>query len=245
MNVTKVTKIGSTSAPVPNVAMSSQKQSTPQNGIYQKQFISNGSTYAANANSNYANINTFHQNGPPVARKIITQPPPPQLVSHHHHHHQQQQQYQNQYQQQHQQHQQQPALSVSKSSISNSSSLSSSSSHSASPNNVKFIGFHTEKIDEREKYLTAKYPNHQMALIKKRLKVEFWIDDKLKVLYNGNDSSNDDYEICPDDLVDSLLDFDSDSERKSYIIEKLQTAKQSKEQIIQFADELLVKLRML
>jgi hypothetical protein len=52
-------------------------------------------------------------------------------------------------------------------------------------NTVKFIDFHaTEKIDDREKYLTAKYPNHQMALIKKRLKVEFWIDDRLKYLYN-------------------------------------------------------------
>jgi hypothetical protein len=80
-----------------------------------------------------------------------------QQAQQHHHHHQQQQQ-----QQQQQQHNNQ---------------------HSNS-NNVKFTGFHTEKIDEREKYLTAKYPNHQMALIKKRLKVEFWIDDKLKLLFN-------------------------------------------------------------
>ena len=50
--------------------------------------------------------------------------------------------------------------------------------------NVKFIGFFENKIDEREKYLTAKYPNHQMALIKKRLKVEFWIDEQMKHLFN-------------------------------------------------------------
>ena len=50
---------------------------------------------------------------------------------------------------------------------------------------MKFDDFNsTENLDEREKYLTAKYPNHQMALIKKRLKVEFWIDDRLKYLYN-------------------------------------------------------------
>ena len=55
-----------------------------------------------------------------------------------------------------------------------------------SPNNngnVKFSTHVKEKIDEREKYLTAKYPNHQMLLIKKRLKVEFWIDEQLKHLF--------------------------------------------------------------
>lgn len=49
--------------------------------------------------------------------------------------------------------------------------------------NVKFSTHVKEKIDEREKYLTAKYPNHQMLLIKKRLKVEFWIDEQLKYLF--------------------------------------------------------------
>ena len=29
--------------------------------------------------------------------------------------------------------------------------------------NVKFTGHFKDKIDEREKYLTAKYPNHQMV----------------------------------------------------------------------------------
>ena len=29
--------------------------------------------------------------------------------------------------------------------------------------NVKFSGQFKDKIDEREKYLTAKYPNHQMV----------------------------------------------------------------------------------
>ena len=76
--------------------------------------------------------------------------------------------------------------------------------------NVNFSGLFKEKIDNREKYLTAKYPNHQMALIKKRLKVEFWIDDKLKLLFQiKEDSVREDYEICPNDLVDTLLDIDS------------------------------------
>ena len=63
-------------------------------------------------------------------------------------------------------------------------SCSSSSTSSTGSVNVKFTGFFKDKIDEREKYLTAKYPNHQMALIKKRLKVEFWIDEQLKNLFN-------------------------------------------------------------
>ena len=83
-------------------------------------------------------------------------------------------QQQQQQQQQQQTQQSQQSKSTNKNSILNSNS-----------NSVKFIDFHpTEKIDEREKYLTAKYPNHQMALIKKRLKVEFWIDDRLKYLYD-------------------------------------------------------------
>ena len=35
---------------------------------------------------------------------------------------------------------------------------------------------------KREKYLTAKYGAHQMALIRKRLKVEMWMFDQLQEL---------------------------------------------------------------
>jgi hypothetical protein len=67
----------------------------------------------------------------------------------------------------------------------NSSNSTTSSTSSTGSVNVKFTGcFLKDKIDEREKYLTAKYPNHQMALIKKRLKVEFWIDEQLKYLFD-------------------------------------------------------------
>jgi hypothetical protein len=36
----------------------------------------------------------------------------------------------------------------------------------------------------REKHLTAKYPKHQMGLIRKRLAVEDWIDAELKKLFD-------------------------------------------------------------
>jgi len=43
---------------------------------------------------------------------------------------------------------------------------------------------------EREKFLTAKYGAHQMALIRKRLKVEMWMYDHLQKLFtNEVDSS--------------------------------------------------------
>lgn len=71
-------------------------------------------------------------------------------------------------------------------SLNSSSKMINSCSSNTGSVNVKFSGFFKDKIDEREKYLTAKYPNHQMALIKKRLKVEFWIDEQLKYLFNIN-----------------------------------------------------------
>ena len=40
----------------------------------------------------------------------------------------------------------------------------------------------SENEKQREKYLTAKYGAHQMALIRKRLKVEMWMFDQLQIL---------------------------------------------------------------
>ena len=48
----------------------------------------------------------------------------------------------------------------------------------------KAVNFSTNPENEkhREKYLTAKYGAHQMALIRKRLKVEMWMFDQLQKL---------------------------------------------------------------
>jgi hypothetical protein len=48
----------------------------------------------------------------------------------------------------------------------------------------KAVNFSTNPSGEkkREKYLTAKYGAHQMALIRKRLKVEMWMFDQLQEL---------------------------------------------------------------
>lgn len=88
-----------------------------------------------------------------------------------------------------------------------------------------------------------------MQLIRKRLKVEFWLDDQLRFLYDLKDvsdamilicffvvyefislgqdeSSLDDHDHCPGDLIDSLLDMDDDSQRRQYLLEKLTNVKQ-------------------
>lgn len=51
------------------------------------------------------------------------------------------------------------------------------------------VGFRTnaskdEYQEERKKYLTAKYPQHQMRLIRKRLQAEDWLDNQLRILYD-------------------------------------------------------------
>lgn len=55
-----------------------------------------------------------------------------------------------------------------------------------SPRNVSFgrnINRDEEK-EKRQKYLTARYGQHQMMLIRKRLAVEDWLYDKLREMYN-------------------------------------------------------------
>ncbi|OTF77375.1 phosphatase 1 regulatory subunit 14B-like protein, partial [Euroglyphus maynei] len=50
------------------------------------------------------------------------------------------------------------------------------------------VNFNTDdkKISERKKrYLTAKYGQHQMNLIKKRLKVETWMYEQLQFLFDS------------------------------------------------------------
>ena len=48
------------------------------------------------------------------------------------------------------------------------------------PKNTDLYGY-----NERKKYLTAKYGQHQMRLIRKRLAVEDWVDTELRRLYDA------------------------------------------------------------
>ena len=57
-------------------------------------------------------------------------------------------------------------------------------------NHVNFGSEDTDIQDRKKKYLTAKYGQHQMNLIKKRLRVEMWMYEQLALLYDTNVSVN-------------------------------------------------------
>ena len=50
------------------------------------------------------------------------------------------------------------------------------------PSKVVNFPCSAEGGEKREKYLTAKYGAHQMAMIRKRLKVEMWMFDQLQII---------------------------------------------------------------
>jgi len=105
------------------------------------------------------------------------------------------------------------------------------------------VNFSTEKVDlsdRKKKYLTAKYGQHQMNLIKKRLRVEMWMYEQLQELYKTSGNS-DEIEID----LDELLDMEEDFGRKEWLRSKLIDAKQSKDIVESFIVELLEKAKTL
>lgn len=99
-----------------------------------------------------------------------------------------------------------------------------------------------EEKDKRQKYLTAKYGQHQMMLIRKRLAVEDWLYDKLRELYDCQDDSDD--HNCKLDLED-VLNLDTDVERREYAQRELVNAQVSREEVERFIDELIKKSKTL
>jgi len=96
---------------------------------------------------------------------------------------------------------------------------------------------------ERERYLTAKYPKHQMGLIRKRLAVEDWIDAELKRLFNISDEDYETYDTILD--LDELLNLDTDPQRSQFIQEKIAHAPQSTSELDKFTEGLLQRARTL
>merc|ERR1719483_55652 len=103
-----------------------------------------------------------------------------------------------------------------------------------SPRGVGFSIVKDSHSEKKKKYLTAKYGQHQMLLIKKRLKVEMWVFDELRKLY---ESEGDDHDCDLD--VEDLLNCDTDSERRQYAERQLADAKQSRDHVNKFIEELL------
>lgn len=89
-------------------------------------------------------------------------------------------------------------------------------------------------MQDRTKYLTAKYGPHQMNLIRKRLAVESWLYDQLIYIFDDKD--------CDVELeLDELLDIENPHSRRLWVQRKLVNAKRSQDEVQKFIEELLVK----
>ncbi|KAI0237895.1 hypothetical protein LSAT2_011502 [Lamellibrachia satsuma] len=95
--------------------------------------------------------------------------------------------------------------------------------------------------NERKKYLTAKYGQHQMRLIRKRLAVEDWVDEELRRLY---DADEDDTYDCEIDL-DELLDLDEETDRRLFVQERVANVTKSQDVVDKFIEDLLEKAQTL
>lgn len=101
-----------------------------------------------------------------------------------------------------------------------------------------------EVKERREKFLTAKYGSHQMALIRKRLAVEMWLYDELQKLYETpKDSTAASQEVDVD--IDELLDMDNDDRRRQHLTALLVDAKKPQKDVHKFINELLDKAKTL
>jgi len=107
----------------------------------------------------------------------------------------------------------------------------------------KAVNFSTNPENEkhREKYLTAKYGAHQMALIRKRLKVEMWMFDELQNLQDSENESTKELDID----LDEILDMDDEIQRKIFLMKVLSDSNCSKEIVNKFVDDLLERAKTL
>lgn len=117
---------------------------------------------------------------------------------------------------------------------------------SKSEDSAGSVGFHMPcpgvyQVEDRKKYLTAKYGSHQMKLIRKRLAVEDWLDTELRKLYNA---SQDDTYDCTIDL-DEVLDLEDEKERWLFVQEQVANCNQSQEVVNKFIEEVLQKAETL
>lgn len=105
----------------------------------------------------------------------------------------------------------------------------------------KHVNFGSSGTEEkkREKFLTAKYGAHQMALIRKRLRVEMWMYERLQEIYGADDIEID---------LDEVLDLEDDAERRTYISELLRVGCKRPlkvEHVNHFVGDLLEKVKTL
>lgn len=114
----------------------------------------------------------------------------------------------------------------------------------ATPPHVGFNSADADDVDVNEKqgrarYLTAKYPKHQMGLIRRRIAVEDWMDTELKLLFGVSDEDYETYDTILD--LDEILNLDTVEERAVYIQERIARAQKSEAVRQKFVTELLEK----
>lgn len=107
------------------------------------------------------------------------------------------------------------------------------------PHHNRSVDFNTQREaikEQKKKYLTAKYGQHQMSLIRKRLKVEDWLDERLRSLYGCKDDTEE-YDTKLD--LEELLNLETDNERRHYASKMLENPKQPPDVVEEFIDQLL------
>ncbi|XP_014675254.1 PREDICTED: uncharacterized protein LOC106815321 [Priapulus caudatus] len=98
-------------------------------------------------------------------------------------------------------------------------------------------------VERKKKYLTAKYGQHQMALIRKRLEVETWLFDSLQYLYSSDGSQDTGDEVDLD--LDIMLDIEDESERRHFLEKLLVDAKRPRQDVNKFIVDCLAKAKTL
>ncbi|CAE17849.1 Protein phosphatase 1 regulatory subunit 14B [Caenorhabditis elegans] len=103
------------------------------------------------------------------------------------------------------------------------------------------FGDSKSRMEDRSRVLTMKYGKHQMALIRKRMKVENWIETEVTKLFNGNETNNVDIDL------DVIQDIEDVTGKRKFAFEQLQKAHCpcSMDKIIMFLDELIIQLNTL
>jgi len=109
----------------------------------------------------------------------------------------------------------------------------------STPNKTVAFTGNQDNEKKREKFLTAKYGAHQMALIRKRLRVEMWMYDQLQTLYTEEGAPEVEIDL------DEVLDIEDDNLRKKFIRDILIGSKSSREVINTFVEDLLERAKTL
>ncbi|KJH42865.1 hypothetical protein DICVIV_11142 [Dictyocaulus viviparus] len=95
--------------------------------------------------------------------------------------------------------------------------------------------------EERSRVLTMKYGKQQMMSIRKRVKVEKWIDVEITKLFNGIEENGVDIDM------DALLDLDTVAAKRKFVFDHLQKnhCPASMDMITMFLDEMIDQLKAL